>query len=97
MKDLKAIRFIKGTKISHDYSGDVVQTFSYRDLCERGVEAIGIPAKQNGLVIVDIDVVVVYVKKPHSMQSSKSSLHKSVPAPPHKRSAKYNMDSFWML
>jgi len=56
MKDLQAIRFVKGTKISHDYSDNVVSTFSYRDLCQRGVECIGIPAKQNGLIIVDVDV-----------------------------------------
>ena len=56
MKDLKAIRFISGTKISHDYNGSEVNTFSYSDLIERGVECIGIPARQNRLIIVDIDV-----------------------------------------
>lgn len=56
MKDLKAIRFILGTKISHDYQGKNVNTFSYLELCKQRVEAIGIPAKQNGLLIFDIDV-----------------------------------------
>jgi hypothetical protein len=56
MKDLRAIRVIPNTKISHDYSGDKINTFSYYDLCERGTEAVGIPARQNGLIIVDIDV-----------------------------------------
>jgi hypothetical protein len=56
MKDLKAIRFISGTKISHDYSGKDIKTFSYSELVSRGTEAIGIPAKPNGLIIIDIDV-----------------------------------------
>lgn len=56
MKDLKAIRIVPGEKISHDYMGDQVVTFSYRDLIARKTESIGIPAKQNGLVIIDIDV-----------------------------------------
>lgn len=56
MNDLKAIRFISGTKISHDYQGSNVNTFSYRELVERRVESIGIPARQNRLFIVDIDV-----------------------------------------
>lgn len=54
--DLKAIRFIKGTKVSHDYEGKLVHTHSYRDLMEKEVPSIGIPAKQNGLIIIDIDV-----------------------------------------
>lgn len=55
MEDLKAIRFVEGTKISHDYMDNVVDTFSYRSLVERDIPAIGIPAKQNGLVIIDVD------------------------------------------
>lgn len=55
MKDLKAIRIIEGTKISHDYSGNQVVTFGYRDLVQRKNPAIGIPARQNGLIIVDVD------------------------------------------
>lgn len=57
MNDLKAIRVIEGTKISHDYDGGMVHTFGYRDLIQRRVPAIGIPAKQNGLVIIDVDAV----------------------------------------
>ncbi len=57
MQDLQAIRFIRGTKVSHDYSGNDVTTFSYRDLVSRNIECIGIPARQNGLIIVDIDVI----------------------------------------
>lgn len=56
MQDLLAIRFIPGTKISHDYQGKDVQTFSYRDLWQRGLPAIGIPCRQNNLLIVDVDV-----------------------------------------
>jgi len=57
MKDLRAIRFIPNTKVSHDYDGDHVETFSYRDLWSKGIPAIGIPAKQNRLVVIDVDVV----------------------------------------
>lgn len=56
MQDLKAIRFIEGTKVSHDYEGNNVTTFSYRDLINRGLPSIGIPCKQNKLLIVDVDV-----------------------------------------
>lgn len=56
MEDLKAIRIVPGTKISHDYRGNDVTTFSYRDLVNRRIEAIGIPARQNRLFIVDVDV-----------------------------------------
>lgn len=56
MQDLLAIRFLPGTKISHDYDGKDVTTFSYRDLWERRIPAIGIPCKQNRLVIIDVDV-----------------------------------------
>lgn len=55
MEDLKAIRVIEGTKISHDYQGKEVATFGYRDLIQAGVPAIGIPGKQNNLVIIDVD------------------------------------------
>lgn len=56
MQDLKAIRFIPGSKVSHDYEGNKVTTYSYRELIEKNVEAIGIPCKQNGLIVIDIDV-----------------------------------------
>jgi hypothetical protein len=56
VKDLKAIRFVEGSKISHDYKGNQVETFSYRDLVMKSVPAIGIPCKQNGLIVVDVDV-----------------------------------------
>jgi hypothetical protein len=56
MQDLRAIRFIEGTKVSHDYEGSDVVTFSYRDLVNRGIPAIGIPCKQNKIIIVDVDV-----------------------------------------
>lgn len=55
--DFLAIRFMPGTKISHDYSGNDVKTFSYRDLASRkGVPAIGIPCRQNNLIVIDVDV-----------------------------------------
>lgn len=57
MRDLKAIRFIEGTKISHDYEGDRVTTFSYKQLVDSKTPCIGIPAKQNGLLIIDVDVI----------------------------------------
>lgn len=56
IQDLKAIRFLAGTKISHDYRDDKVTLFSYRDLVARNIECIGIPARQNRLIIVDVDV-----------------------------------------
>lgn len=56
MLDLYAIRFVEGTKISHDYQDKDVNLFSYRDLINRGVPCIGIPCKQNKLLVIDIDV-----------------------------------------
>lgn len=53
--DLKAIRFVPNTKISHDYNGDQVDTFSYGHLIRVGSQFVGIPAKQNRLVIIDVD------------------------------------------
>ncbi|MBF31844.1 MAG: putative primase [Prokaryotic dsDNA virus sp.] len=55
MEDLKAIRVIPGMKVSHDYMGNNVSTFGYRHLIEIGVPVIGIPGRQNNLVIVDVD------------------------------------------
>jgi len=54
--DLNAIRVVEGTKVSHDYSGSNIQLFSYRELFERRTPAVGIPCKQNGLIIIDVDV-----------------------------------------
>jgi hypothetical protein len=56
VQDLKAIRFMPGTKISHDYLGETVKTFSYRELVELNSPAIGIPCRQNGIIVVDVDV-----------------------------------------
>lgn len=58
MKDLKAIRFFYDgkKKVSHDYEGKAVHTYSYREMFEKNVECVGIPAKQNNFVIIDIDV-----------------------------------------
>jgi len=56
VQDLKAIRFMPGTKVSHDYIGDAVKTFSYRELVELRSPGIGIPCRQNGLIIIDVDV-----------------------------------------
>jgi hypothetical protein len=56
VQDLKAIRFMPGTKVSHDYAGNKVTTFSYRELIELNSPAIGIPCRQNGLIVVDVDV-----------------------------------------
>ncbi len=56
MRDLYAIRFVPGTKISHDYQGKEVNTYSYFDLWQRGLDNIGLPCKQNRLVVVDVDI-----------------------------------------
>lgn len=55
--ELKAIRFIQGTKISHDYDGKEVTVFGYEHLVSKGIPAIGIPGKQNGIIIIDVDVI----------------------------------------
>lgn len=55
--DLKAVRFLPGTKVSHDYEGNNVNTFSYRELIDIKVPAIGIPCRQNRLIVIDVDVV----------------------------------------
>lgn len=57
MEDLKAIRVLEGSKVSHDYMGKEVATFGYKHLIEIGVPAIGIPGRQNNLVIIDVDAV----------------------------------------
>lgn len=54
--DLRAIRFIPGTKVSHDYKDKDVNTFSYKELISRNVPAIGLPCKENGLLVIDVDV-----------------------------------------
>ena len=54
--DLKAIRYITGTKISHDYEGTDVNTFSYKELIRLNSPAIGIPCRENRLVVIDVDV-----------------------------------------
>lgn len=59
MQDLKAIRFIQGTKVSHDYDGNNINMFSYRELCELRSPAIGIPCRQNKILIIDVDVAGV--------------------------------------
>lgn len=79
MQDLKAIRFIAGTKISHDYNGKDVNTFSYRELCNIGADAIGIPAKQNRLIIVDVDVAGISHKKDGREWWAKFSKEHGVP------------------
>lgn len=59
MQDLYAIRFLYDgkKKVSHDYSGKDVKMFSYRELWNNpNVPNIGLPCKQNRLVIIDIDV-----------------------------------------
>lgn len=58
MQDLKAVRFFYNgkAKVSHDYDGKDIHTFSYRELINSGNPSIGIPAKQNGFVIIDVDV-----------------------------------------
>lgn len=56
MYDLRAVRILEGHKISHDYSGKEINLFSYRELIEKGSPNIGIPCRQNGLIVVDIDV-----------------------------------------
>lgn len=56
MRDLYAIRFVQGTKISHDYSGKDINMFSYYDLWQRGLDNIGLPCRQNRLVVIDVDV-----------------------------------------
>lgn len=53
--DLKAIRIIPGTKVTHDRQGDVEKYFPYKELLAHRIPA-AIPAKPNGIVIIDIDV-----------------------------------------
>jgi len=57
MQDIQAIRFVNGTKITHDYEGKGINSYSYSHLCNLGVPSIGIPAKQNRFLIIDVDVV----------------------------------------
>ena len=58
MLDLKAVRYFYDgkKKVSHDYEGTNVVTFSYRELMEKQVPYVGIPAKQNNFIIIDVDV-----------------------------------------
>lgn len=56
MQDLKAIHVLEGHKVSHNYMGKDVVTYGYRHLIDIGVPSIGIPGKQNNLIIMDIDV-----------------------------------------
>ena len=56
VQDLKAIRFMKGTKVSHDYSDQKVKTFSYLELVQLNSPAIGIPCRQNNIIVIDVDV-----------------------------------------
>jgi len=51
---LQAIRVVENTKETHDHWEEGV-TFSYTDLTERSIPAIGIPAINNGLIIIDVD------------------------------------------
>jgi hypothetical protein len=55
--DLKAIRIIEGMKSSHDWMGSAEKSklWSYMDLWKRKIPSVGIPAKANGLVIIDVD------------------------------------------
>lgn len=53
--DLKAIRIIPGTKVSHDTLEGQERFFPYKELLAHGIAA-GIPARENGLVIIDVDV-----------------------------------------
>ena len=54
--DLRAFHYIEGTKISHNMMGDKVESYSYRELVDRKAPCIGIPAKLNRLLIVDVDI-----------------------------------------
>lgn len=63
MQDLRAIRFIPGTKVSHDYSNQEVKTFSYRELIGLNTPCIGIPCRQNNIIVVDVDVAGATHKK----------------------------------
>lgn len=58
MRDLYAIRFLYDgkKKVSHDYEGKEVNLFSYYDLWQRGTPMVGLPCKQNRLVVIDVDV-----------------------------------------
>lgn len=57
---LQAIRLIPGTKISHDIQGSgpsaQITSFTYQDLVNANIPAIGIHARHNRLVIIDVDV-----------------------------------------
>lgn len=58
MQDLYAIRFLYDgkKKVSHDYSGKDIKTFSYRELWNVPGINVGIPCRQNNFVIIDVDV-----------------------------------------
>lgn len=80
MKDLKAIRFIEGTKVSHDYEGNEVDTFGYRELWEKGIPHIGLPCKQNNLVVIDVDVAGLSHKKDGREWWQKFAIENSLPS-----------------
>lgn len=53
--DLKAIRIIPGTKVTHDRQGDMERFFPYSEVLKHNIPA-AIPCKPNGIVIIDVDV-----------------------------------------
>lgn len=54
--ELKAVRLIPGTKITKDTQGGNTELYTYRDLVNANIPDIGIHAKLNRLVIIDVDV-----------------------------------------
>jgi len=79
ISDLHAIRFLPGTKISHDYKGKEVDLYSYRNLIETRAPCIGIPCKQNKLMVVDVDVAGPTHKKDGREWWTKFSVENGMP------------------
>lgn len=56
MRDLRVVRLVPGTKLSHDMSGNEIKTFSLIDALNHKIDSIGVHCKTNNLVVIDIDV-----------------------------------------
>lgn len=78
-QDLQAIRYLENTKISHDYDGQNITTFSYRELIEIKSPCIGIPCKLNRLIVIDVDVEGPTHKKDGREWWTKFSMENGIP------------------
>lgn len=56
MRDLKVVRLVPGTKLSHDIIGKEIKTFSFVEAMKHNIPEIGVHCKTNNLVVVDVDV-----------------------------------------